>query len=72
MIDQFFSELVSDGKSGIPQITLMVKRKVGGEEELFVTKAKLIQVKKSEKIGIFDMLPDWQQMPAAKGDVIFY
>ncbi len=70
--DQFFSELVSDGKSGIPQITLMVKRKVGGEEELFVTKAKLIQVKKSEKIGIFDMLPDWQQMPAAKGDVIFY
>jgi len=69
--DQFFSEIMSDEQAGIPQVTLVVKRK-GGEEDLFITKAKLIQVKKSEKIGIFDMLPDWQQMPVAKGDVVFY
>ena len=69
--DQFFSEIMSDEQAGIPQVTLMIKR-INGEEELFVTKAKLIQVKKSEKLGIFDMLPDWQQMPVAEGDVIFY
>ena len=69
--DQFFNEIMSDEEAGIPQVTLMIKRK-GGAEDLFVTKAKLIQVKKSEKLGIFDMLPDWQQMPVAKGDVIFY
>lgn len=69
--DQFFNEITSDEDAGIPQVTLMIKR-INGEDEVFVTKAKLIQVKKSEKIGIFDMLPDWQQMPAAKGDVVFY
>ncbi len=69
--DQFFSEIMSDEQAGIPQVVLMIKRKDNNGEQ-FVTKAKLIQVKKSEKIGIFDMLPDWQQMPAAKGDAIFY
>ncbi|MCK5528813.1 MAG: hypothetical protein KAI74_03960 [Kiritimatiellae bacterium] len=68
--DKFFAEITADPEAGIPQVTLMIKRM--GTEELFVTKAKLIQVKKAEKLGIFDMLPDWQQMPAAKGDVVFY
>ena len=71
--DQFFNEIMSDEEAGIPQVTLMIKRLgLGGKEDKFVTKAKLIQVKKSEKLGIFDMLPDWQQTPVVKGDVIFY
>jgi hypothetical protein len=68
--DQFFNEITSDESAGIPQVTLMIKRI--GEKEVFVTKARLIQVKKSEKLGVFDMLPDWQQMPVEKGDVAFY
>ena len=61
-----------DANSPVPQITLMIKRIDSDNKEIFVTKAKLIQVKRGEKIGIFDMLPDWQQIPAKKGDVLFY
>ena len=68
--DQFMKELTSDEQAGIPQITVMVKKP--GKTKEFVTKAKLIQIKKADKLGIFDMLPDWQQMPVSKGDIIFY
>ncbi len=70
--DKFFNEIMPDANSPVPQITLMIKRIDSDNKEVFVTKAKLIQVKRGEKIGIFDMLPDWQQMPAKKGDVLFY
>lgn len=66
--DEFMAELLSDEEAGIPQVGLMVRRPDGQ----FVTKIKLLQVKQSEKLGVCDMLPDWQQAPVEKGDVVFY
>ena len=69
--DDFLAEILSDPDSGIPQLDLMIKR-VRADGEIFVTKARLIQVNKAEKRGICDILPDWQQMAVEKGDVVFF
>lgn len=68
--DQFMAELLSDEEAGVPQVELMLKRP--GEEEEFVTKIRLMQVKREEQLGICDILPDWKQSPVQKGDVVFY
>ncbi len=68
--DQFMEELLSDESAGIPQVELMIRRP--GPTGAFVTKVRLIQVKKEDRLGICDILPDWQQAPVEKGDVAFY
>jgi len=68
--DKFMAELLSDESSGIPQVDLMIKRP--GPTDVFVTKVRLIQVKKDQRLGICDILPDWQQTPVEAGDVAFY
>lgn len=68
--DQFMRELLSDKEAGIPQVELLIKRP--GPPEKFITKVRLIEVQKSEKLGICDILPDWQQAPVQKDDVVFY
>lgn len=68
--DEFMAELLSDESAGIPQVELMIKRP--GPADVFVTRVKLIQVKKADRLGICDILPDWQQAPVETGDVAFY
>jgi len=68
--DAFMAELLQDPDAGIPQLELTVRRPP--PEDTFVTKVRLIQVQKAEKLGICDILPDWQQRAVKTGDVVLY
>lgn len=72
--DQFLAELEAlkaalskNETPGIPTVDLFLKR---GDK--FVAKVKLVQIKSEEKLGIADVLVDWQQMPVLPGDMVFY
>ena len=70
LTDAFLREILGDDLSGpVPGIELMLKRP--GPEGEFVTKVKLLSVKKDEKLAIADVLTDWQQVPVEAGDVLF-
>lgn len=69
--DEFLSEILPEDAAGpIPAVELLVKRP--GKPEVFVTKLRLRQLRRSEKLGIADILTDWQQRPVQKGDVVFF
>jgi myosin heavy subunit len=57
--------VLTDGR--LPMIELLVKR---GEEK-FITKVRISQLKQDQNLAIADILPDWQQGPIEKGDLIF-
>lgn len=54
----------------VPSIELFVKR--GKDFKTFVSKIRLVQVKRDDKLGIANILVDWQQLPLNKGDVVFF
>jgi predicted nucleic acid-binding Zn-ribbon protein len=69
--DEFLKELLGEKLDGpAPAIDLMLKRP--GQPETFVTKVRLVQVRKNEKLAIVDILRDWQQTPVNEGDVVFF
>jgi len=71
LTDECLSE-VFDEQGTMTPVELYVRRPVRGDEkEKFVTKIRLIQASRTQKIGIADILGDWQQMPAQDGDVLF-
>ena len=49
---------------------LFVKRP--GKQEQFVTKIRLMQVKVQQKLGVGDILSQWQQMPVKESDIVFH
>ncbi|OGV81147.1 MAG: hypothetical protein A2340_07010 [Lentisphaerae bacterium RIFOXYB12_FULL_60_10] len=67
--DEFMQELLGDDLSGpVPRMEFIVIRP--GEPEKFVTKLSLLQIKKDQKLGIADILINWQQLPVQPGDII--
>jgi DNA repair exonuclease SbcCD ATPase subunit len=69
--EEFVKELTGDDRSGaLPQVELMVKR--GDGSDTFVTKVRLVQIKRDKNLGVADILTQWQQEPIKKGDIIFY
>lgn len=69
--DSFFTELTGDDPdAAIPQIELWVKRP--DKQETIVTKIRMLQLRKAEKLATGDILSDWQQMPVQKGDIVFF
>lgn len=69
--EEFIKEITGDDKSGAaPEVELMVKRGDGSDK--FVTKVRLVQIKRNKNLGVADILTQWQQLPIKKGDVIFY
>jgi hypothetical protein len=53
---------------------ISIVRKPEGKPEVFVTKARLSQIRKDKKVAIFDIMPEWSQkanMPIAVGDIIY-
>ena len=44
----------------------------GDGSDTFVTKVRLVQIKRDKNLGVADILTQWQQEPIKKGDVIFY
>lgn len=69
--DDFLREILGDDLSGpVPPIELQIKR--GSKPEKFVTKVRLIEVRRQQKLGIADILDSWQQLPVEEGDLVFY
>ena len=70
LTDAFLREILGDDLSApVPAYELMIKRP--GEDEQFVTKVRLLTVKKTEKLAICEILVNWKQIPVEKGDVAF-
>lgn len=68
--DDFLKEILGDDLSApVPAVELMIRRP--GEAEQFVTKIRLLQVRVAERLGVVDILTDWQQIPVHTGDVVF-
>lgn len=69
--DDFLRELCGKDLSAPPPpaVDMHIKR---GPDEKYVTKVRLIQVRKDQKIGVADVLSDWLQMPVQPGDEVFY
>lgn len=60
----------SDLAGSTPSVELLLKR--GGPNGEFVAKVRLIQMKSDKKLGVADILADWQQLPILPGDVAIY
>ena len=72
--DAFITEILGPNRDGaLPQLELMVRRpglkSASGE---FVTRIKLRQILRQQNLVVADVLSDWQQVPAAKDDVVFF
>jgi len=71
LTDECLAEVFNE-QGILTPVDLYVRRPArNGEKEQFVTKVRLIQASRAQKIGVADILNDWQQMPARDGDVIF-
>jgi hypothetical protein len=69
--DTFLRELLGNDLSGsVPTLDMIIQRP--GEPGEFVTKVRLLNVKRDEGLAIADVLLDWQQMPVKPGDVLAY
>jgi uncharacterized coiled-coil protein SlyX len=71
--EEFVTELFKNREedaAGVPNIELVVKRP--GKEKKYVTKVRLVQIRKEEKIAVADVLTNWQQLPVKQGDVVYY
>jgi hypothetical protein len=51
-------------------VELLLKRP--GKDGEFVTKIRLIQIQREQRLGIADILDDWQVLPIKKGDVVWF
>ncbi len=67
----FLSELMSDPMQRTPTPTLIIKRKKAGKQQ-FIAKAKLMNIRPEERIGVAEVLKDWQQQPIREGDEVFF
>ncbi len=71
--DKFIAEIFKDreeDEAGVPEIEMVVKRP--GEDGKYVTKVKLVQIRKQEKVAVANILTNWQQLPVKQGDVVYY
>ena len=69
--DEAMKEMLGEDLSApVPRMEFMIKRQ--GPPEQFVAKASLVQIKRDEKLGIADLLPTWEQLPAQKGDIVIF
>ena len=62
--------LGADLSKPMPTFELMIKRP--GKDGKFVTKVRLVSLRKAERLAIADILLDWKQMDVQKGDVVFH
>lgn len=70
--DPFMMELLGDDLSGEPPVVDLYIKRPTATGDKFITKIRLQQVRVEDKIGIADVLTDWQQTPIQKGDLVFY
>ncbi|MBN2302230.1 MAG: hypothetical protein JXN60_06930 [Lentisphaerae bacterium] len=68
--DKFISQLLGpEHDRELPQIDLLLKR---GDNEQFVTKVRLRQIRHDDDLAVADILLNWQQTPPKEGDQVFF
>jgi len=74
LTDEFMTELYTNDEAAQPvtpaDIELTISRP--GTPEKFITKVRMVQIRKDQKKGVADVLVDWQQMPVEKGDNVYF
>ncbi len=71
LTDAALREILGDDLQGQPgAVEFMIKRNEG-EDELFITKVKLQQVSRENKLAIAAIMSDWQQTGVEQGDIVF-
>ena len=70
--ERFIAELVGSDPARGPLLPVDLYVRRAAPDGRFVTKVRLTQVRKDERIGVCDVLTDWQQLPIEKGDTVFY
>lgn len=69
--DTALTEILGENLDQAPgAVEFMIKRDIDGQET-FVTKVRLQQVRRDEKLAIASILGDWQQMNVEEGDIVF-
>jgi len=69
--DATLVELLGENMDQAPgAVEYMIKRK-DGEQDTFVTKVQLQQVRRDKKLAIASIMSDWQQSSVKEGDVVF-
>ncbi len=69
--DDTLVELLGENMDQAPgAVEYMIKRK-DGEQDTFVTKVQLQQVRRDKKLAIASIMTDWQQMGVKEGDIVF-
>ncbi len=74
-VDQaFVDELLGALTDGsLPMVELLIQRdNPDGGKMSFISKVRLSQLKKDQKLAIGDILTDWQQGTINEGDVVFF
>lgn len=73
LTDAFMRELLGDDLSGsVPVIDLIIRRPGDDMPGEFVTKVRLLNIKRGQKLAVADILLDWKQLPVQPGDVLAY
>ncbi len=71
LTDATLTELLGENMDKEPgAVEYMIKRKIG-DQETFVTKIQLQQVRRDKKLAIASIMTDWQQSGVQEGDVVF-
>jgi hypothetical protein len=71
LTDEFLRELLGPDLTGaMTPVQLMIRRPEQGGK--FVTKVRLAQIKRDQKLGIANILLDWQQTEVQPGDIVFF
>jgi hypothetical protein len=69
--EKFINEVMGEEEAvQLPRIELHLRRP--GESKQYVTKVQLRQLRRADKLGVADILADWQQLPVKPGDICFY
>jgi peptidoglycan hydrolase CwlO-like protein len=68
---EFLKEMLGPELSyNVPKIHLLVRK--AGEKGKFATKVRLMQVDAAKKLGVANIMTEWQQAPIGPGDIVYY
>lgn len=68
----FLAELMADPTQRTPTPTLIIKRRDANQQQQFVAKARLMNIRADDRIGVAEVLKDWQQQQIRRGDEVFF
>jgi predicted nucleic acid-binding Zn-ribbon protein len=69
--EQFLKEMLGEQyQLSVPKIHLMIRKP--GDKGPFATKIRLMQVDVNKRLGVANIMTDWQQLPVEPGDIVYY